>query len=202
MRYTETSRHSTIPVSLWLSLTPQPWTIYPSLASVLDILELWRAFHVIQTGLVRRAVCACLVLIAGARWRILRNVNVRRIMWERAAYWRTAEPGGRVPRILRVSLLSRWLSSILLSPLRADANDFVASGIPRPPFPLPRPPLSSLFSRETRLRFRINLSLLDCRRYSDALLWFDTISSNYFDFCFPSPEFNRLEEGDRQMAGN
>lgn len=43
--------------------------------------------------------------------------------------------GGRVPRILRVSLLSRWLSSILLSPLRADANDFVASGIPRPPFP-------------------------------------------------------------------
>lgn len=130
------------------------------------------------------AICARLVLIAGARWRILRNVNVR-IIWERAAYSRTTrEPEGRVPRILREFLYSSDgcpPSSCL--PLRA--NDFVASGIPRPPFPLPSPLLSD---ERRRLRFRWTCSssaapfIPPPNRPSS---FFNSTSRRDFPFLFP-----------------
>lgn len=110
------------------------------------------------------AICARLVLIAGARWRILRNVNVR-VIWERAAYSRTTrEPEGRVPRILREFLYSSDGCPPSCLPLRA--NDFVASGIPRPPFPLPSP--SIIIRRETKASFSMNVFLFSCPLHPPA----------------------------------
>lgn len=156
------------------------------------------------------------MLIAGARWRVLRNVNVR-IIWERAAYSRTTEPGGRVPRILREFLYSSDgcpPSSCLHRAPMPTISSLPAFLVLLFRYPLPRPPLSSVSQRKRR-RLRdervlsSRLSILPLKlELTPSSTWHPRFLIRHLVAisCFSSLEFNRLGfsrkgPGGRQLRG-